>query len=90
MYLYFEYVCGGELFSYLMNDGFFDTIRSIFYTAEIILGLEFLHQNSIVYRDLKPENLLLSNGGHIKITDFGFAKRVTGRYVWPRFCEFPM
>lgn len=46
------------------------------YAAEVCLALAFLHERDIVYRDLKPENLLLNANGHIKITDFGFAKRV--------------
>jgi protein kinase X len=50
-----------------------------FYTAEIILALEYLHTQSVVYRDLKPENLLLDRDGHLKITDFGFAKKLTDR-----------
>jgi protein kinase X len=51
----------------------------MFYAAEIILALEYLHAKSIVYRDLKPENLIFSQDGHIKITDFGFAKELTDR-----------
>jgi len=47
-----------------------------FYAAEVTLALEYLHQRNIIYRDLKPENLLLDRYGHLKITDFGFAKRV--------------
>ena len=49
---------------------------ALFYTTEIILALEFLHIRKIAYRDLKPENLLISADGHLKITDFGFAKRI--------------
>lgn len=47
-----------------------------FYAAEVTLALEYLHSRNIIYRDLKPENLLLDHHGHLKITDFGFAKRV--------------
>jgi protein kinase X len=75
----FEYVCGGELFSYLRNAGRFSTITGNFYTAEIVSALEYLHAKSVVYRDLKPENLLLDKEGHLKITDFGFAKKLTDR-----------
>lgn len=54
-------------------------ITANFYTSEIILALEYLHSLSIVYRDLKPENLLIDNDGHLKITDFGFAKKLNDR-----------
>jgi len=47
-----------------------------FYAAEVTLALEYLHSMNIIYRDLKPENLLLDRHGHLKITDFGFAKEV--------------
>jgi protein kinase A len=47
-----------------------------FYAAEVTLALEYLHHQNIIYRDLKPENLLLDRHGHVKITDFGFAKDV--------------
>jgi len=51
----------------------------LFYVAEITLALEYLHLRSIAYRDLKPENLLIASDGHMKITDFGFAKKITDR-----------
>ena len=47
-----------------------------FFAAEVALGLDYLHQQDIIYRDLKPENILLGADGHVKITDFGFAKHV--------------
>lgn len=53
-----------------------------FYAAEVILALEYLHSRRIVYRDLKPENLLLDSNGHIRITDFGFAKLIPDNVTW--------
>ncbi|XP_076323842.1 cAMP-dependent protein kinase catalytic subunit 3-like isoform X2 [Tachypleus tridentatus] len=79
LYMLFEYVCGGELFTYLRNAGRFSSTTGAFYAAEIVLALEYLHKQQVVYRDLKPENLLLDRDGHLKITDFGFAKKLTDR-----------
>ncbi|BFZ00976.1 hypothetical protein BsWGS_04015 [Bradybaena similaris] len=79
LYMLMEYVPGGELFSYLRNMGRFGSLAGNFYASEIIVALEYLHAKSIVYRDLKPENLLLDREGHLKITDFGFAKVVEDR-----------
>lgn len=79
LYMLFEYICGGELFTYLRNAGKFSNSTASFYAAEIILALQYLHEHNVVYRDLKPENLLLDRDGHLKITDFGFAKRLHDR-----------
>ncbi|XP_023330907.1 protein kinase DC2 [Eurytemora carolleeae] len=79
LYMLFPYVCGGELFSYLRSAGRFNSSTTFFYSAEIVSALDYLHSLSIVYRDLKPENLLLDKEGHLKITDFGFAKRISDR-----------
>jgi len=78
----FEYLCGGELFTYLRNAGQFADSTCLFYAAEITSALDYLHSLSIVYRDLKPENLLLDKDGHLKLTDFGFAKRLEDRSVF--------
>eukprot|EP01103_Thecamoeba_quadrilineata_P019258 TRINITY_DN7712_c0_g1_i1.p1 TRINITY_DN7712_c0_g1~~TRINITY_DN7712_c0_g1_i1.p1 ORF type:complete len:380 (-),score=72.83 TRINITY_DN7712_c0_g1_i1:221-1360(-) len=79
LYFVFEYVCGGELFSHLRRAGRFPNDVARFFSSEIILALEHMHSFDIVYRDLKPENLLIDSTGHIKITDFGFAKVVRDR-----------
>lgn len=79
LYMLFTFICGGELFSYLRSSGKFSYPTSFFYAAEIVSALEYLHSLSIIYRDMKPENLLLDREGHLKITDFGFAKKITDR-----------
>ncbi|KAJ2999532.1 hypothetical protein HDV02_002679 [Globomyces sp. JEL0801] len=79
VYLLEEYVIGGEMFSHLRRAGRFSNEMTKFYASEIVLALQYLHDMDIVYRDLKPENLLLDKDGHIKIADFGFAKIVPDR-----------
>ncbi|GAA5872882.1 hypothetical protein JCM16303_006864 [Sporobolomyces ruberrimus] len=79
LYLLLEYVQGGELFSHLRRAGRFSADVTRFYIANLVLALEHLHQQNIIYRDLKPENLLIGADGHIKVTDFGFAKYVKDR-----------
>ncbi|KAJ9511424.1 hypothetical protein QJQ45_029916, partial [Haematococcus lacustris] len=69
-----EWVPGGELFHHLDLEGAFDENTAMFFAASVLLALEFLHTKNIVYRDLKPENLLLDSQGYIKVADFGFAK----------------
>ncbi|CAF3713144.1 unnamed protein product [Adineta steineri] len=80
-YLYFsmEFLPGGELFSYFRQAGRFKGSAIRFYACEIILALEYLHNLSVVYRDLKLENLVLDATGHVKLTDFGFSKYVPER-----------
>lgn len=79
LYMLMEFVNGGELFSYLRNERRLCNDHARFYAAEIVLAFEYLHDLRIIYRDLKPENLLLDNQGHIKMTDFGFSKVVEDR-----------
>eukprot|EP01124_Arcella_intermedia_P015647 TRINITY_DN221_c0_g1_i2.p1 TRINITY_DN221_c0_g1~~TRINITY_DN221_c0_g1_i2.p1 ORF type:complete len:403 (-),score=95.25 TRINITY_DN221_c0_g1_i2:29-1237(-) len=76
LYMILDYVNGGELFWHLKREGNFSEERSKFYAAEIASALLHLHENGIIYRDLKPENLLLDSEGHIVITDFGLSKEI--------------
>ncbi|CAK4080276.1 unnamed protein product [Aphanomyces euteiches] len=76
LYMVLEYVIGGEFFTHLRKAGRFDFNTTKFYSAQVVSIFEYLHSQDFIYRDLKPENLLLDHEGFIKITDFGFAKRV--------------
>lgn len=67
---------GGELFYLLHLRGRMNEEQAKFYFAEILLGLEYIHSKGIVYRDLKPENVLLDIDGHIKLADFGLSKHL--------------
>jgi len=79
LYMLMEFVIGGELFSLLRRMNRFSNDHARFYAAELCLAFQYLHERNIVYRDLKPENLLLDKEGHLKVTDFGFAKVVPDR-----------
>jgi len=76
LYFVLEFVPGGEFFTYLRRCGHLPEEAARFYTAQIVLVFEYLHQFKIAYRDLKPENILIDGHGYLKLTDFGFAKVV--------------
>lgn len=69
---------GGELFFHLRREGAFSEPRVRLYAAEILLALDALHRACFVYRDLKPENVLLDGEGHVRLSDFGLAKQIEG------------
>jgi len=79
VYMVLEFVMGGEMFSHLRRQGHFSEPHCKFYAAQIVLLLEYLHHLSVIYRDLKPENLLIGADGYLKVTDFGFAKLIHDR-----------
>jgi len=74
LHMVLEYCPGGELFFHLSRAGRFSEARCRFYASEICLAIAYLHGRQIIYRDLKPENLLLDSEGHVKLTDFGLSK----------------
>ena len=79
MYLVIDFLNGGELFTYLRQENRFPESRVKVYAAEIIEALSYLHTRGVLYRDLKPENVILDSEGHIRITDFGLSKINLGR-----------
>ena len=89
LYLLMETVMGGEMFYYLHNQSSSMKESSVrFYVSNVIMAIDFLHQRGVVYRDLKPENLLIHNNGYLKLADFGFAKRIGVSKTYT-FCGTP-
>jgi len=72
--LVIDFCAGGELYYHLSRVGRFPEERARFYAAELMLALEHLHSFNVVYRDLKPENVLIAGDGHIMLADFGLSK----------------
>merc|ERR1711957_279816 len=79
IYLRTEVLLGGEFITVLRQKRRLLEGTAQFYTASIIMALGHMHEQNIVYRDLKPENLLLDSLGYIKIVDFGFAKQIDSK-----------
>ena len=74
LFLILDYCPGGDLSKHLQYEKRFTEERARFYLCEIILALEDLHRRDIIFRDLKPDNVVLDNEGHAKLTDFGLSK----------------
>ena len=84
-----EYCPGGELFNLLSKKRRFSEDQAKFYAAQMVLALEHLHQNNVVYRDLKPENVLINYDGYIKITDFGLSRLEVNQNEATTMCGTP-
>ena len=78
LFFILDYVGGGSLLQHLqqVEEGCFSPTAVKFYAAEILLGIQSLHSNKIIYRDLKLENILLSKEGHVVLTDFGLSAKL--------------
>lgn len=89
VFLVLDYIPGGELFGRLKIEDKFSESRAKLYSAEILLGIGHLHSLGFIYRDLKPENILVDPAGHIRITDFGLAKKSVFGETTNTFCGTP-
>lgn len=76
LYMVMEFVIGGEMFTLLRNMRRFPDNMVKFYAAQVVMAFEYLHLLTIAYRDLKPENLLITGEGFLKVADLGFAKMI--------------
>ena len=74
LFLILEYCPNGDLGKHLLIEKRFCEKRAKFYLCEILLALEYLHKKDIIFRDLKPDNIVLDEEGHCKLTDFGLSK----------------
>lgn len=79
LFLVMDFCPGGELFFHLHNLGRLTEDQALFYFSEVLLALEHLHSKNVLYRDLKPENVLLDIDGHVRLTDFGLSKEHIGK-----------
>lgn len=89
IYFVMNFIRGGELFTHLQNDKRFKEERAKFYAAQIISAIGYLHKKKIIYRDIKPENILMGEDGYLYLADFGLAKEMTNRDFTSSFCGTP-
>lgn len=81
LFMILDFCPGGDLGGVLHEENTFNEDRCKIYIAEVILALEELHRRDIIYRDLKPDNILLDQDGHIMLTDFGLSKEDVSEQV---------
>lgn len=74
LFLFLEHCSGKDLSAYLDEEGCFSEKKARFYLCECIAAIESLHKKGIIYRDLKPNNIMLTSDGHVKLIDFNLSK----------------
>jgi len=78
IYFILDFINGGELYTHMVEEVKFQERKTKFYAWEIAIALKALHDEGIIYRDLKPNNILIDSSGHIKLIDFGLSKFIEG------------
>ena len=89
IYFIMPFIRGGELFQHLRASKYFPEEKVKFYAASIGLALDYLHSKGIIYRDIKPENILIGEDGYLKLIDFGMAKFLKQDEKATSFCGTP-
>ena len=89
IYFVMNFIRGGELFKHLCESKYFSEEKTKFYAGIIGLALEYLHTHGIVYRDIKPDNILIDEDGYLKLADFGMAKFLKDKEKAFSFCGTP-
>lgn len=86
IFIVMEFCTGGELLRYIER-GNVNEDWAKFVFSEILTALEYLHRKNILYRDMKPENIMIDHDGHVKLIDFGLSKQLTGKHGYTySFC----
>ena len=70
-----DYLDGGDLRYHIGKKGKFSEAETKFFIANLIIGLEYMHNNNVIHRDIKPENLVLDKDGYLRITDMGISRQ---------------
>ena len=89
IYFVMNFIRGGELFKHLCESKYFPEEKTKFYAGIVGLALEYLHTHGIVYRDIKPDNILIDEDGYLKLADFGMAKFLKDKEKAFSFCGTP-
>ena len=89
IYFAMNFIRGGELFSHLYKCKYFPEEKAKFYSAIVGLALEYLHTHGIVYRDIKPDNILIDEDGYLKLADFGMSKMLKDQEKAFSLCGTP-
>lgn len=82
VYMVMPFIPGGALFTHLQICERFDEIQARFFASQVVLALEYLHYLGLIYRDVKPENILIDHTGYLKLADFGFCKRINRKRTY--------